>query len=487
MFISHFAKRAIFAAALAVPAVSWAGSVPLPAGTFDPLNNSGVGTTFNGAVYAMTNKTDGNSVAAFGRNADGTLSPINEFSTGGLGFAPAGGSGLDPLITQNSLVAAGNQYLLASNPGSNSVTAFRINRDFTLTQTSVASTGGVGPASIAYRDGLVYVANLDSDGVFTGPADQTGNVTALRLDNSTGQLTPVENSTRQLGYRPADANFSPNGDHLLVSAFNAGSSALPAGSNDEILVYGVEASGQLSPTPIATATGTLPGNSEGRNLPSAIGFEVVERGGREFVVVTESREFTPDGGAPLLPNFQTGSVSTWELQDDGMLTAIVQDVLTGPSATDGPTSACWITFSPDLNTFYVASASGSAISSFSFDENGMISLIDGLAASGVPVQAGPAAGPDGFIDIAMSSDGNDVYQLVGLKGAIRAFEVGADGSLSFLQETSGLLPQTNTQGLVFVSGGGATAIPLPPASYAGLAMLGALGGAQLLRKRLATT
>ncbi|MEO6435542.1 MAG: hypothetical protein ABIP55_07240 [Tepidisphaeraceae bacterium] len=432
----------------------------------------------------MTNKFGGNTIAAFGRNSDGTLTPINEFATGGNGGAFDDGNGLDPLISQNSLVAVDDRFILAVNPGSDSVTSFRINSDFSLTQTSVAPTGGVGPISVAYRDGLVYVANADTDGTFTDPTDQVGNVTGLTLNTSTGQLTPIAGSTRQLANRPSDVRFAPNGGHLVVASVNAGSANLAIGSTDELVVYGVEAGGNLSLAPQGAATSTLPGNAEGRNLPTSIGFEIVERGGNQYVVATEAREFTHDGGGPMLPNFQTGSVSTWLLEGDGSLSPIAQDVLTGPSVDDGPTSACWITFSPDGSTFFVASASGAAISSFSLNEDGTIDLINGLAAVGAPAEPAapnPLANADGFIDLTTSSDGQYLYQLLGVQGSIEVFELGFDNSLTSLQRTSGLLPETNIQGIVSVSAA-TTPIPLPPAAWPGLVTMAGIGGAGVIRQ-----
>ena len=41
-------------------------------------------TDFEGAVYVMTNEFDGNEVVAYGRAADGTLTPIGSSPTGCL-------------------------------------------------------------------------------------------------------------------------------------------------------------------------------------------------------------------------------------------------------------------------------------------------------------------------------------------------------------------------------------------------------------------
>lgn len=94
-----------------------------------------------------------------------------------------------------------------------------------------------------------------------------------------------------------------------------------------------------------------------------------------FVIATEAGEFQPNGDPGMLQMFQTGSVSTWELHNNGSLSPCSQDVLTGPSVADGPTSACWIAVSPDRTLFWVASASGAVISSFRLGTDGTISLI----------------------------------------------------------------------------------------------------------------
>lgn len=410
---------------------------------------------FAGAVYAGTNRIAGNTVAAFGRNADGTLTAIAEYPTGGNGGVFAGPGNLtDPLISEDSLLAVDDRYVLAVNAGSNTITAFRINADFSLTRVSTAPTLGVGPNSIAYRQGLVYVVNVDVDGVFAGPPDQSGNVTGFRLDLATGALSPIAGSTRILGVRPSDVEFSPDGRHLVVSSVNAGSSMLAGGSTAQITSYGVMADGNLTAARLGSTASTVPGNAARRNLPTTIGIEIVERGGVQIVIATEAREFQFDGTPGMLPMFQTGSVSTWRLNADGSFTALSLDVPTGPLPTGGPTSACWVVVSVDRNFFWVASASGATISSYRLNQDGTITLLNGRAASGVaavPNSPDMNAGADGFIDIAISGDGRYIYQLAGAQGAIIVYQIGADGhSLSRLQRTSALLPRRDTQGLVTV-------------------------------------
>jgi len=81
-----------------------------------------------------------------------------------------------------------------------------------------------------------------------------------------------------------------------------------------------------------------------------------------------------------------------------------------------------------------------------------ISLLNGRAAVGMPAVVGPTplATADGLVDITVSSDGRYDYQLLGLRGTINVYSVGASGALSRLQQATGVLPMNNLAGLVSV-------------------------------------
>jgi len=405
---------------------------------------------FPGAVYAMSNSFDRNAIVAYGRNADGTLELVGEFATGGKGAAFDGGEGLDPLISANAVILTDDRdHLLAVNAGSNTISAFRINNDASLTLTSRARVAGVGPNSIAYHNGLLYVSSIDADNRFIGEPDQEGALIGFRLSER-GKLQRVHRSVRWLGNRPSALQFSPDGRFLVVSSINAGSATLASGSTDELVVYEVLQDGRLSAQPVSTGASTLPGNAENRNLPSAIGFEIISDDGRDYVVVTEAREFQADGTPPAFDALQAGSVSTWELTRRGELLPINLDVITGNDQFDGERTACWIEFSRDEKTFWVSNALESTLSSFSFD-NGEISLIERVAAEGQgPSDDDPFGTTDGWIDLWASDDGRYIYQLFGLDGTIGVFRVddeGAGSGLTLIQEVSDL-PVQNTQGIV---------------------------------------
>ena len=417
-----------------------------------------------GGVYAMTNG-DGqvsgnvqgpNSIVAYAQSNDGTLSRIGSFATGGNGGDFDGGEGLDPLISAYAITKTNdNRFVLAVNAGSNTVTSMTVNNDYSLTATSTQPTLDVGPNSIAYVpsrrfgiNGLVYVSNITRDEFLAqGEPAQQGSITGYWLLDD-GTLSPIPDSRRELANRPSAIQFSQDGDYVVVASINSGSSALASGSEDELVVYAVNSDGTLSEDQVGAATSTLRGNAEGRNLPSAIGFQIV---GDNVVVVTEAREFRPDGTPPVFPGLQDGSVSTWRLGTDGSLSAINLDVASGENNTGR--TACWLDFS-DENTFFVSNAIEAGLASYSFND-GEIELINQVAAQGTGATGNTTDGAsafattEGWIDLWISDDGRYLYQAYGLEGTIGVFEINGT-ELTLVQEITGDLPENNIQGIVSV-------------------------------------
>ena len=397
-------------------------------------------------------------MVGFGRRADGTLVPLEMHETGGVGRASLSTSPprLNSLIAEDSIIAVDNQFLLVVNAGTNDVSCFRINGDFSLTRTSIVASGGTMPISLAYHNGVVYVANADEDGVFTAPPNQSGNITALRLDLSTGQLSRISGFSLSLHGRPADLEVTPDGAYLIASSLNAGSALLPQPTAAEVSSFRIQPDGTLAATPSGTAMSTQFGNAPGRNLPNAIGIETFAAAGRQFVIAAEARTASSMGvPAATFAAVQTGSVSTWELAPDGSFIARSSDFLLGPSVTSGPLQPGFLAYSPVYSTFWVATSAGATISGFGLNDDGTIARGEMLA-SGIavdPSAASPLANADGYVDLAISPDGRWLYQLVGLKGRIDVYEV--DTLVAFniarrQQVTTGLLPIDNLQGLVAV-------------------------------------
>ena len=416
---------------------------------------------YTGTVYAGTDDGQKNGLVAYGRKADGTLAYIGEYLSGGAGRRLNTGGPIDPLISAHSVLNVDNRFVLQVNAGSNSVSSFRVNKDFSLTLVGVVPSGGFGPDSIVERDGVVYVANVDSDGVYTGPENQVGNLVAFRLNRGTGHLQEIPGSTRQLVGRPSDLAVAPTGRFLVVSIYNAGSSAISdSAAAAELESFAIARPGFLTPSPVSAITSTQRNNDQNRNLPSAIGIAIRESSGHQVVVVTESREFLANGQPATLTQFETGSVSTFDLNNFGFLRPISLDVPTSSQITTGPpntsTSSCWISFDKDGRTFWVVSASSSIISSFRFNEDGSVEEIDSRSATGVPVNPdapNPAAGATGFVDVAETGNSDFLYDLASGTGQVEVYRITSpDVPLTLLQKMSMGLPQTGgVMGIAYVN------------------------------------
>src|SRR4051794_1311954 len=122
-----------------------------------------------GAVYVLTNQVN-NAVAAFTRAANGLLTPLGEFSTGGAGdpVAIPPDPPTDPLASQGALVfGPGNQFLFAVNAGSNQISVLRVDRAG-LALVDVVASGGVRPISLTVNGNFLYVLNEGGTPNITG-------------------------------------------------------------------------------------------------------------------------------------------------------------------------------------------------------------------------------------------------------------------------------------------------------------------------------
>ena len=157
-----------------------------------------------GHVYVNDNTAGANTIGAFDRHADGTLTPEagSPFAAGGAGT----GAGL---ASQGALqTSADGRFLIATDAGSNQISVLRIKNDgsLKLMPHGVISSGGVLPVSVAIHDDLVYVANAGTGG---------SNYTGYRLSPS-GRLAPIAGSTVGLpdGSQPGDVLFNGTGTKL---------------------------------------------------------------------------------------------------------------------------------------------------------------------------------------------------------------------------------------------------------------------------------
>jgi 6-phosphogluconolactonase (cycloisomerase 2 family) len=332
-----------------------------------------------GAVFTLSNATAGNEVLAFRRQADGSLTFMAAYPTGGLGT----GAGLG---SQGSVVLSSNgQWLLAVNAGSDSLTAFRM-RGERLLRTAIVPSGGDMPLSVTVSGNLVYVLN----------AGGAGNITGFRL-GSDGSLALLPGSTRFLsnggaggGVGPAQVQFQPGGRRLVVTEK----------LTNLIDTYRVWGNGYSDGPVVNPSHGATP-----------FGFDFTPSGG---LIVSEAF-----GGAP-----DASATSSYRINDDGTLR-----VLSGSVPTT-ETAACWVVVSKNGKYAYATNTGSDSVSGYAVARTGRLTLLD---ADGVTGASG-----DSPIDAAQSHNGRYLYALNANSDDISIFEVNADGSLTELGTLGGL-------------------------------------------------
>ncbi|HSB02914.1 MAG TPA: beta-propeller fold lactonase family protein [Anaerolineales bacterium] len=321
-----------------------------------------------GAVYTLTNRPDGNEVLVFARGADGSLTLAGSYATGGSGT----GSGLG---SQSAVIVSNNhQWLFAVNAGSNSISSFRIRPDQILELAETIPSGGSMPISLTFYNGLLYVLN----------AGVPNNITGFKVDFN-GTLMPLSNSTRPLSADstdPAQVNFDKTGKTVIVTEK----------ATNQIDTYSVGKDGRLTGPFVHPSAGPVP-----------FGFALDNQ---NTVLVSDAG---PGGGA-----------SSYRVGDDGSLTPVSPNVVTGQEA------ACWVGVTNNGQYGYVVNAGTGNISGFAIGPDGSASLLD---ADGVTAITG--GNPT---DIALSIDSRFLYVLVTATSSIARFAIGADGSLEPLTQ-----------------------------------------------------
>ncbi len=387
MLTKHLTRKLALAAASAtLMTVPVMGALAAPGD--DDSNGDSHHSRFVGAVFAMTNDTDGNRIVSYGRSNDGRLTRLRSVPTRGLGI------GVDT-DTQGPLrLGRNNQYLYAVNPGSDSISVFRVNG--TSLQLVQVVEAGDQPLSLTISGDLLY----SMDGSVAG-----NGIRGFRI-NQYGRLTPLPNSFRALSSPiavPGDVEFSPDGRTIVVTEKTTNTVLTP---NNAIDVFRIDNNGYASQPQLRDpSVGTRP-------------FSVAFRGDGK-AAVAESFNATPGLAA----------ASSYNLNADGSLSVISSSV---PSHQ---TDACWIILSKNQKYAYVSNFGSGTIASYRFDSSGALSLISGSAAS-----FGAKSEP---VDSALSDNGHYLYQLLRGTGAVGALRVESDGSLTPLGVTSGGLPVNN--------------------------------------------
>jgi len=330
-----------------------------------------------GGVYLQTNDAAKNEIVAYDRAADGSLSYVGAYETGGRG------TGKPHLPSQSSIVLSdAGRWLLVANAGSDDVSLFAV-EDAGLRHAHTVSSGGSTPTSIAVHERLVYVLNNGS-----------ATIAGLVLEN--GKLEPLAGSTRPLSGDGADGAqiaFSPDGRTLVVTE---------RGTNS-ISAYAIDERGY------ADGPATIPSAGQ-----TPYGFDFTGEGA---LVVTEA--FGGDIGK--------AAASSYAVAAPGQLTPV-----TG-SVGDTRSEVCWAAVSKDDRYVYVTNFGDCTISSYSIGEDGAIELAEAVAAS-------TRMGKAGIRDEAISSNGRFLYALDADAQKVHGWSVGADGRLAEIGAFEGVPP-----------------------------------------------
>ena len=313
--------------------------------------SASTGARVVGYTYIDGNTATANTIDAFARHADGSVTPLpgSPFAAGGAGL----GTGL---ASQGAIQATPDgRYLLAVDAGSNQISVLRITKGgVPVLAGHPVGSGGVKPVSVAVsRSGLVYVAN---QGNGAGGSGYSG--LRLHLD---GRLAAIPGSTVSVPDAAGlgDVFFNATGNHLVGT--RTGTSQIDS--------FVVLPGGHLAAAPGSPFTGQGLGQLGAEFSPA--------RPGQLFVSNAHN-------GTGL------GTVSAYR---DGFLGRL-SPIGASPYA-DGQTAPCWVEISHDGRYLFTVNTGSGNISSYAIRTNGSLALI-----GSAPIRSG-----GGDIDARLSPDG----------------------------------------------------------------------------------
>ena len=348
-----------------------------------------------GHVYVNDNTKGTNTIGAFNRHADGSLTPEtgSPFAAGGAGT----GAGL---ASQGAIqITPNGRFLIAVDAGSNQVSVLRIHFDGSLSLVSVTGSGGTLPDSVTVHGQLVYVANSGA-----GDANYTGFLLGFN-----GRLFPVPRSTVTLAADAAPADVLFNGTGTKLAGTEVGTSVIDS--------FTVGLDGRLTAAPGSPfpAQGLGPFGSEFRPTDP----------GQLFV----SNAHNVGAG--------TGTISAYTDSFNGTLTPI------GASPfADQQTAPCWVEITHDGQFLFTVNTGSGEISRYQIAPDGTLTLL-----GSTPVAA---TGGVGAVDARLSPDGRFLYVDESRIGKVGAFAVNG-GNLTELGTSPFALPAGATPAGIVVS------------------------------------
>ena len=387
------------------------------------------GINLVGAMYALTNQHDPsqqisasadapsepdrvNQVVAYSRGTDGSLTEIGVYDTGGIG-ENIRASGANPLASQDPLIVSKDQrFVFAVNAGSESISSFSINDDYSLTPVSLnvstsGSSGAQNPVSLTIFENTLYVANsgnfVDENGVEldTLPQDRNrvnSSIIAFTVGDD-GSLTPLEGSEIPgIAANVGSIEFSTDGGSLSITERRT----------NDIITVGLDGNGlPISESSLASITEQPFGTDI---YPAEIG---------DILLVSEG-----NNGAPGL-----SGLSSYLVQDDGSLTGIsLSTGIEGDPLTTGFTFGCWVEFveTPTGDFAYVSNTPDGVITSFAVSDAGELTLLESEAAT-TGIGGDDTQNGAGVLDAEIVFP--YLYQVVNNDGRIAQYFINPEGGL----------------------------------------------------------
>ena len=276
-------------------------------------------------MYIQTNAAAGNSIIAYDRAADGTLTLDETVATGGLGNAPTG------LGSQGAVAITGDGFraLLAVNAGSDDVSLL----DISAAGLSVADVESVGdrPVSVTVHGSIVYVLNQGSDIFNQG----------LRIAGE--NLVPIPHSVRVNSREPV---WPPRRWRL---ALTVGSSAVTEKATQTIDTYVVGPNGRATGPDVQASSGATPFGFSS-SVPTGGPVHRLRGPCERSVLLRRGRRWSPVGR-------------------------------TRSSVTNDQVAACWLVVSSDGRFAYTANAGSANVSEYTISSGGALDLV-GTGANG---------------------------------------------------------------------------------------------------------
>lgn len=207
-------------------------------------------------LYVATNNPDDNQeIMAFRRNTNGTVTalslpsnPFGRFNTGGKGI-PNPMEVLGPEDLDFALASSEDKkFIFASNGGSNTISAFRVQGDGTLTPVigSPFASGGIDPAGLYVSGNKLYVINKNDN--ISYPNEENPNYRTFSI-SADGYLTPVPDAVVQTAPHASPANIilAPSRKVAFGADFLAVLNKTP--QKGSLRSFTVDAAGRLTPVP----------------------------------------------------------------------------------------------------------------------------------------------------------------------------------------------------------------------------------------------